>query len=133
MVLMVDGSLSGSPLSVGVREGWVLGQDSCHIPEEQVWVVDQSLGVNTVVVHHNRSVVLETSTETSYNEVDDPTVSQPGSNVEILNGELSDEEESEQASKLSSASVVSPVEVRSENGSGNNIVHLVSREPTSQL
>lgn len=75
MVLVIDGGLSGSPLSVGVREGWVLGQDSSHIPEEQVGVVDQSLSVNTVVVHHNRSVVLKTSSETSNNEVDDPTVS----------------------------------------------------------
>lgn len=75
MVLMVDGGLSGSPLSVGVREGWVLGQDSCHIPVEQVGVVDQSLGVNTMVVHHDGSVVLETSAETSHHEVDNPAVS----------------------------------------------------------
>ena len=93
MILMVDGSLSGSPLSVSIGNRWVLGQDSCHVPVEQVWVVDQSLGVDTVVVHHNRSVVLESSTEASYNEVDDPTVSQPTSYIEVLDGKLSDEEE----------------------------------------
>lgn len=62
MVLMVDGGLSGSPLSVSVGERWVLGQDSCDGPEEEIWVVGKSLGVEGVVVHDNWSCETETTT-----------------------------------------------------------------------
>ena len=55
VVLVIDGSLSGSPLSVSVGDGWVPGQDLCQVPVEQVWVVDQRLCVERVIVHHDGS------------------------------------------------------------------------------
>lgn len=91
MVLMIDRGLSGSPLSVGIREGWVLGQDSGEVPEEKIWVIYQSLGVNTMVIHNNGSVLSQTSSKTSHDEVDDPSVSDPASHVEVLDGKLSNE------------------------------------------
>jgi hypothetical protein len=61
MVLMEDGSLSSSPLSVGVWKRWVLWQDSCDVPVEEVWIIDQSLGVDGLIVHHDRSGELQSS------------------------------------------------------------------------
>ena len=86
MILMVDWCLSCSPFSVGIGNRWVLGENSGNVPVEEVWIVDQSLGVNTMVVHNNWSVVLETSTETSDHEVHNPSVSDPASDIEILDG-----------------------------------------------
>jgi hypothetical protein len=61
MVLMVDWSLSSSPLSVGVTDVWTLGEDSSSVPEEEVRVVNQRLSVDSMVVHDNGSSVLKTS------------------------------------------------------------------------
>ena len=57
VVLMVDWSLASSPFSVRVGHGRVLGQDAGNRPVEQVWVVDESLVVEGVIVHHQGSVV----------------------------------------------------------------------------
>ena len=48
--LMVDGSLSSSPLSVSIRNWGVLGESSAEIPPEEVWVVQQSSEVELIVV-----------------------------------------------------------------------------------
>jgi hypothetical protein len=133
VVLMVDGGLSGSPLSVSVWERGVLGKNLSQVPEEQIWVVHQRLGVERVIVHDDRLGGLESSAETSAYEVDDPGISEPASDVEALDGEFSDHEKTEGASELSPGCVVGPVEVRFVNGSGNNRVHVVSLEPGSQL
>jgi len=133
VVLMIDGGLSHSPLSVSVWERWVLWEDSCACIVEQVWVVNKCLCIEGIVVHDNWSVIEKTSTKTSYDEVCSPGIGEPASHVEILNGKLSDHEESQHASHLSSRGIVSPVEVRSINWSGNNIIHIFLLEPTSQL
>lgn len=41
VVLMVDGSLSSSPLSVCIWERGVLGENLGQVPEEEIWVVHQ--------------------------------------------------------------------------------------------
>ena len=41
VVLMIDGSLSGSPLSMCIRDRWVPWKDLGQVPIEQIWVVDQ--------------------------------------------------------------------------------------------
>lgn len=133
VVLMVHRGLSGSPLSVCIGYRWVSWQDLCQVPVEQVWVVDQRLGVEGVIVHHDGSRVAETSSETTGHEVNGPGISQPASNVEVLDGEFSNEEETEQAAELGARSVVGPVKVRAVNWAGDNALHVVAREPASQL
>ncbi len=133
MVLVVHRGLSGSPLSVSVGLRGVSGKDLCQVPVEQVRVVDQRLGVKCVVVHHNGARVAETSAETTGHEVDDPSISQPASNVEVLDGELSNEEETQEAADLRAGSVIGPVEVRAVSGTGNNALHIVAGEPASEL
>ena len=86
MILMEDGGLSCSPLSVSVREGWVSGQNSAQIPIEEIWHVDQSLRMHWLVVQYDGSRVSETSAIASHNEVDDPQVGDPASSVETFNG-----------------------------------------------
>jgi hypothetical protein len=61
MVLMIDGGLSCSPFSVGIWNGRVLWENPSDVPEEQVWVVDQGLGLHSIVVHDYRSGELESS------------------------------------------------------------------------
>ena len=97
VVLMVHRSLSGSPLSVSIGYGWVSWQDLCQVPVEQVWVVDQRLSVESVIVHHNGSRVAKTSAESTGYEVNDPGISQPASNIEVLYGKLSNKKKTEQA------------------------------------
>ena len=75
----------------------------------------------------------ETSAETTSHEVDDPGISQPASNIEVLDWELSDEEETQQTAELRAGSVVGPVKVRAVYWAGNNALHVVAREPASQL
>lgn len=108
---MEDGGLSGLPLSVCIGYGWVLGENLGQVPVEEIWVVDQRLRVDSVIVHDNGARLAQTSAETTGHEVDDPGVRQPASYVEVLNGELSNEEETEQAAELSTGSVIGPVEV----------------------
>lgn len=132
VVLVIHGGLSGSPLSVCIGYGGVSWQDLCQVPVEQVWVVDQRLGVKCVVVHHDGSRVTETSAESTGHEVNDPGISQPASYIEVLDGKLSNEEETEQAAELSAASIVSPVEVRTIYWAGDNALHVVAGEPASQ-
>lgn len=84
MVLMEDGVLSGSPLSVSIRNGWVLGQDSHQIPVHQVGIISESLCMNGIVIKDNRSGVLEPSAKTSHHEIDHPPISQPASHIKVL-------------------------------------------------
>ena len=112
VVLMVDGSLSGSPLSVRVGHGRVLGDHSEQGPVEQIGVVQQCLGVELVVPHHHGAVCFETTADTADDEEHNPTVGQPATNVEVLDRELTDDSKAEKDTKLSAGSVVSPVEIR---------------------
>ena len=75
----------------------------------------------------------KTSAETTGHEVDDPGVGQPASYVEVLDGELSNEEKAEQAAELSACGVVGPVEVGTVDWAGHDALHVVAGEPASQL
>lgn len=131
VVLMVHGVLSGSPLSVGIGHGRVGGQNPAQVPVEKVGVVSQGLRVLGVVVQHDGSGVTETSTDTTEDEEDDPTVSQPASSVEALDGELTNEPETDGTSELGTGGVVGPVEIRSVHGS-SNFLHVSSGEPGAE-
>ncbi len=131
MVLMVHGSLSRAPLAMSVGSGGRLGQDTGHRPVEQVWVVDKSLGVESVVVHHDRAVVAETTADSTDNEPADPAVGQPASDIEVLDGELTDDCEAEKNSELGARRVVSPVEVRLVSRAHNH-VEVSAGEPALQ-
>ena len=75
MVLMVDWSLSCSPFSVSIWKRWVLWKNSGAGPVDQVWIVDKSLGVESIIVHNDWSIVEKTSSKTSDDEVNAPSVS----------------------------------------------------------
>ena len=55
MILVEDWGLSCSPLSVGVWEGWVPWEDLGQVPVEKVWVVEEGLCVDGLIVHDNGS------------------------------------------------------------------------------
>lgn len=90
VVLMVDGSLSGSPFSVSIWNGWVLWQNPCNVPKEQVWIIHQCLCLHCIVIHDNWPGKLKTSSQPSNHEVDEPGISEPASYIEVLNWQLSD-------------------------------------------
>ena len=87
--LMIDGSLPSSPLSVGIRNWRVLGKSPAEIPPEEIWVVQQGSCVELMVVEDDWSLISQTSSESLRHKDDQVEVSQPASNIEILNRELS--------------------------------------------
>ena len=119
MVLMVDWVLACSPLAVSIWNWWVSWQHASHCPLEQVWVVNQSLGVPLMVPEDNWAVMAETTTTTSDAVVDDPEVGESATSVEVLDWELTDGKESEDDSQLSLSGNCGPVEVRLEDWSGD--------------
>lgn len=128
VVLMVDRGLSGSPFAVCVGNWRVLGQDTADIPEEEVGVVDQGLGVHGVVVQADGSLLSESTTQSSNNEEHNPGVSDSASNMEIFDGELTNDSETEEDSQLSATAVVGPVEVGTVDGA-SDFVHGSAGEP----
>ena len=75
----------------------------------------------------------EASAETTGHKVDDPCVCDPASHIEILYGQLSDEEETQDATKLRASCVIGPVKVRAVDWASNNVLHVIAREPGSHL
>lgn len=112
VVLVIDWCLSCAPLSVRIGHGRVLGENTSDSPVEKVWIVDEGLGIEGVIVQHKGAVVTETTTDTSDDEVANPAVGQPATDIEVLDGQLTDDSEAEKHANLSSSRVVSPVEVR---------------------
>ena len=95
MILMEDWGLSSSPLSVCIWKRWVLWENLSDVPEEEIWVVDQCLGVEGVVIEEDRSSSAHnTSSQSLGHEVYDVEVSNPASDVEVLDWKLSDSEKS---------------------------------------
>ena len=131
VVLMVDWSLTSSPLAVRIGHGRVLGKNTGDSPVEEVGVVDESLGVEGMVIENQRTVVSETTADTPDNEVTDPAVGQPASHVEVLDGELANDGEAKKDTSLSTSSIVGPVEIRLVGGSSDH-AEIVSREPALQ-
>ena len=111
VVLMVSWILTHSPFAVSIGNGWILWKDASECPVEQIWVVDKSLGVESVIVHDKRTVVTETTTNTSDQEVAHPTVCKPATNVEVLDWKLTDDGKSKNDASLSTSSIVGPVPV----------------------
>jgi len=111
VVLMIDRSLSGSPLSVSIGNGRVLGKNTSDCPVEQIWVVHKRLGVERMVVENNRAVVTETTANTSDDEIADPAISEPAADIEVLNRELANDSQTKKYANLSASGVVSPVKV----------------------
>lgn len=128
VVLVVDRGLSSSPLSVRVGHGRVLWNHSQEGPVEQIRVVQQSLCVELMVPQDHGAVLAETTADTADNEEHNPAVSQPAADVEVLDWELSDHSETKEDTKLSSGSVVGPVEVGFVAGTGDHR-EIVAREP----
>ena len=128
VVLMEDWHLASLPLTVGIRYRGVSGQYTGQVPVEQVRVVGQSLHVDGVVVKYNGTVVGETTSESTNDEPANVEVSNPASDVEVLNRKLTNNSKSKSNSQLSTSGVVSVIEVGSESGACN-FVHLSSREP----
>ena len=75
VVLMVNWSLASSPLSVRIGDRRVLGENAGNSPVEEIWIVDESLGVESVIVEDKWAIVSETTADTSEDEVANPTVS----------------------------------------------------------
>lgn len=130
MVLVIDWLLASPPLTVGIGHWWVSWENTGGHPLAKVWMVSQCLGVEGVIPHHNWTVVSQTTTSTSNNVVHDPGVGKSNTSVEVLDWKLTNGEESESNSELSSGSVVSEVEVGLVGWSGD-LLALSSWEPTS--
>ena len=65
VVLVIDWSLTSSPLAVRIGHRRVLWEDTSNGPVEEVRMVDQSLGVEGVIVEDQGLVVPETASNTS--------------------------------------------------------------------
>jgi len=86
--------------------------------------------MDSMVVHKDWASVGETTSDTTDEEVGAPSVGEANTHVEVLDGELTNSEESKNESHLGTRSIVSPVEIRSEHGSGH-LFHFALREPSS--
>lgn len=133
VVLVIDGGLSGSPLSVGIGHRRVSGEHPTASPPEEVWVVHERLGVELIVVEHDGSVGEETTAQAPDHEVDAVGVGEPASHVEVSDGQLSDHQETEGYSELGAGGVGGPVEVGLVDGAGDDVVHVLLLEPAAKL
>ena len=68
VVLMMHWSLSSHPLSVGIWGWWVPWKDTAHVPPVEIWVVQHSSLLESLVVEDDWLLVSETSTKSSGNE-----------------------------------------------------------------
>lgn len=129
VVLMEDWLLPSHPLSVGIWNWWVPWKNSADIPPVEVWIVQESPLVESVIVEYDWSLVTKTSSNTFGHEEQEICVGDPASNIEALNWKFPDDSEAKKASYLSSSSVVSPVPVGGLSWSSDDIIGLVSWEP----
>ena len=129
--VMVHRVLTSPPLAMCIRNWGVLGKHTGHGPVEQVWVVGKGLGIQGVIVQTDGTVVTETLSESPDHEVGDPDVSDTATCVEVLDGELTDDGETEDTTDLGAGGVVCPVPVRLVAGSGD-FLHLAAGEPGSE-
>ena len=113
VVLMEDWVLTSPPFAVCIWNWWALWQDAADVPIEEVWVVAQCLHVEGVIVQHNRAVAVETTANSSDNEVHDIEVGDPATCVEILDWQFTNEPQAESNSELGASGVIGKVEVRS--------------------
>ena len=74
VVLVIDWSLASSPLAVRIGHRWVLWEDTSDGPVVKVRVVNQRLLVPGVIVEDQGTVVSETTSNASENEVTYPSI-----------------------------------------------------------
>ena len=133
MILMIHWVLGCLPLAVRVRHGWVLWQHSADNPLCKIWVVKECLRMHLVVVHHNGTVVQQTTSKTSDNKVHAVEVCNPATGIKVLYWKLTDYKESKCNSNLGSGCVVSEVPVRFISWSADSVETFAPWEPRSQL
>jgi len=131
VVHVENGLLAGHPLAVSIGNRGVGGEHASDVPVEQVGVVGQGLGMVSVIVHHDGAVRAETTTDTTDDEVNDPGVYETATDVEILDGQLTDDEHTEKATELGAGDVRGGVEIGAENGSGD-LFHFTFGEPGAE-
>ena len=130
MILMIDWSLSHFPLEMHVWDWWVLWQESHQVEIEEVWVVQEDLGLMWLLVEEQRSGWEETSANTSNEEEGVVHIEDNSSGVEALDWELSNSHKTEDESSLGSVEVVEIGSgIRLEGWSGKELLWLVSWEP----
>ena len=132
MVLMEDRSLSGSPLAVSIGHRRVSRENAGDVPPEEVRVVQQRSHVELRVVGDHGSLVSETSADAVGHEDGHPTVGEDASGVEVLDGELTDDSETEKASQLGASSIVGPVEVGLLDGTNDHLLGSRAVEPRGE-
>ncbi len=74
---------------MGVLGDWVGWNSLCKVEVEQVWVVEERLQVELVVVEVERSCAGESSTNSPVDKEDNVEVRDPTPDVETLNGQFS--------------------------------------------
>jgi hypothetical protein len=131
MVLVVDGLLEQSPLKMGFPNRRVLGNDAREIPIEEVWVVEQRLDMDVVIVVNDRASLEETSSDASANEVLDVEVGDESSGIEALNRKLTDGKHGDSSASVCEPGSLSIVDIRPVGGA-HDIVQLALREPGGQ-
>lgn len=129
VVLVEDWLLPGHPLSMGIGNWRVPRENSADVPPVEVWVVQESPFVESVVVENDWSLVTETSADALRHEEQEICVGDPASNIETLNWKFPDHGQTQQASNLGSGRVVSPVPVGGLSWSCDDIIHFASWEP----
>ena len=112
VVLVVDWRLPGAPLAVRIRSRRVLGENARDGPVEEVRIVDEGLGIESVIIEDNGPVGTEAAADAPHNEPADPSVGKPATHIEVFDGQLADDGEAEEDTKLRTSRVVSPVEIR---------------------
>lgn len=132
MVLMEDRSLSGSPLAVSIGHRRVSGENARNVPPEEVRVVQQSSHVEARVVGDHGSLVSETTADAVGHKEGHPQVGEDATSVEVLDGELTDDSETEEASELGASSIVGPVEVGLLDGTNDHLLGSAAVEPRSE-
>jgi hypothetical protein len=132
MVLMEDRSLSGSPLAVSIGHRRVSRENARNVPPEEVRVVQQSSHVEARVVGDHGSLVSETTTDAVGHKEGHPQVGEDATSVEVLDGELTDDSETEEASELGAGSIVGPVEVGLLDGTNDHLLGSAAVEPRGE-
>ena len=85
--------------------------------------------MESVIVEYNWSLISKSSTNTLGDKEHHVCVSNPASNVEVLDWKLSDYSKSKQDSNLCFSGIVSPVPIRCFSWSGDDFVYFVAWEP----
>lgn len=95
VVLMEYGLLASHPLAMSIGHWGVGRKNAGDVPVEQVGVVSKRLGIESMVVQNDRSVVTETTANTTDNEVHNPHVGKTHTHIEVLNWQFTNSHQTE--------------------------------------